>query len=111
MFVDHDPMFSVEPVEYMFDSAGRRRPEHMSAIERMRDVVRLFNACSEEFASRFTEKQLVTLWLAYRACGWDITPDSWSEQQVKDALKGRAPDFDEKTEEPVASSIQFKVLR
>ena len=94
-----------------FDAAGRLRPEHMGAIERMRDTVKLLNNCGEDFAQRFTEKQLVTLWLAYRACGWDITPDSWSEQQVNEALKGHAPDFDERTEEPVASSIQFKVLR
>ena len=94
-----------------FDAAGRLRPEHMGAIERMRDTVKLLNNCGEDFAQRFTEKQLVTLWLAYRACGWDLAPDEWTEFQILMAFKGHVPNWDNKTGEPIASEAMFKVLR
>ena len=45
------------------------------------------------------------------ACGWDLAPDEWTEQQVKDALKGHVPNWDNKSEEPIASEAKFKVCQ
>lgn len=94
-----------------FDAAGRIKPEYMTAIERMRDTVKLLNNCGEDFAQRFTEKQLVTLWLAYRASDFDIPPDRWSDFQVRQALNGQAPNFSDDGD-PINRSIKrFKVPR
>jgi hypothetical protein len=63
----------------------------MSGIEHMRRAVRIFDSCNENFNQRFSPAQLLKLYDAYSACGWDITPDEWSVEQVSAALKGIVP--------------------
>jgi hypothetical protein len=53
-------------------------------------------------AYRWTAEEWCRLYDAYKASGWDITPDEWTEWQVRDALWfGIAPDWDENGE-PIA---------
>ena len=82
--------------------------KNMSAIEQLRTVVKLCNHTHEEFLNKFTINQLITLWYAYRECGWDFTPDKWTENQVEEALKGNAPNWDDQ-EKPIESIVKFEI--
>jgi hypothetical protein len=64
-------------------------------IDELRRTVRLLSNCSETFNTRFTAEQLLKIGDAYRRCGWDITPDEWTEAQLKAALAGKTPVFGE----------------
>jgi len=70
------------------------------SIEKVRAMVRLFDNCNESFNQRFSVEELAKLHRAYVNCAWDIAPDRWEERQVKEALKGKVPVFDE-NENPV----------
>jgi hypothetical protein len=67
----------------------------MSAIEDLRGVVRLFDGCREGFNERFSAPQLIKLWRAYKASDWDYAPDQWTPRQVREALRGIPPQWDE----------------
>jgi len=70
------------------------------AIDELRHMVSNFNACNESFNQRFTLEQLVTLHRVWMACGWDIYPDTWTDRQIREALRGIPPQWDD-NEEPV----------
>lgn len=57
-------------------------------IDKLRSAVTLFSNCNESFNQCFTATELLALYQAYDGCGYDITPDMWSEAQVKAALNG-----------------------
>ncbi len=59
------------------------------------------NCCNESFNQRWTLEQLVQIHRVFRRCGWDIYPDAWTPRQVREALAGVAPQWDEVTERPV----------
>lgn len=61
----------------------------------MRAMVRLFNNCREGFNEQFGMRQLEKLYDAYKACGWDIAPDRWTARQVREALRGVLPQWDD----------------
>ncbi len=44
---------------------------------------------------RLSAEQLLTIFDAYMASGWDITPDYWTDKQVDSALAGIPPKFDD----------------
>lgn len=75
-------------------------PEKTAAIEILRDMVAAFDMVNEEFNWRFTLTELVRIWDAWNQCGWDFYPDQWSDRQVREALRGIAPDWDDR-ERPV----------
>lgn len=64
-------------------------------IDELRRTVRLLSNCNETFNQRFTAAELLKLGDAYRRCGWDITPDAWSDDQVQGALNGNVPAFED----------------
>jgi hypothetical protein len=66
-----------------------------TAIENLRDMVAAFDQCSEDFNCRFTLPELVRIWDAWNQCGWVFYPDQWSDRQVREALRGVAPDWDD----------------
>lgn len=70
-----------------------------AGIEELRSAVNLFNNCREGFnlseRNAFTAEHLIMLYRAYQISGWDITPDEWTDTQVKQALEGKAPRFEE----------------
>lgn len=67
----------------------------MTAIERLRAAVKLFDQCNEDFNCRFTTSiELLWIWDAHHRCGWDFYPDQWTERQILAALTCfEAPDW------------------
>lgn len=53
-------------------------------------------------ADRWTALDWLKLYAAYKACGWDITPDNWTWWQVEDAIeRGVAPRWGEHERDPL----------
>lgn len=79
-------------------------------IEELRGAVRLFDWCNESFnwseRDPFTAEQLLAIYRAYRASGWDIFPDRWAWRQVEEALRGIPPQWD-KDEQPIYELANF----
>lgn len=73
----------------------------MKSIDKMRGMVNLFNCCSEDFNQHYTMCQLEKIYDAYWASQWDIAPDRWTARQVKEALCGVVPQWDEHGNNPV----------
>ena len=69
-------------------------------IDQLRTAVRLFDNCNESFNQQFTVQELLTLWRAYRDCGWYIPPNVWTPRQVREALGGKAPKWQPRDERP-----------
>ena len=74
--------------------------EQTAAIEILREMIAAFDQVNEEFNWRFTLPELVRIWDAWNQCGWDFYPDQWSDRQVREALRGIAPDWNDR-EQPV----------
>lgn len=66
----------------------------LSDIEKMRCVVNSFSYCNESFLMRFNVLELMKLYLKMIECDWDFLPDAWSDRQVREALKGTVPRWD-----------------
>lgn len=63
-------------------------------IDQLRRTVKLLDACNETFNQEWTAEQLLKIGVAMRACGWDIYPDQWTQQQVDAVLEhGTVPTF------------------
>jgi hypothetical protein len=73
----------------------------MTGIEELREMLACLEHCKEDFLVRFTTKQLFQLWRSWKSSEWDFYPDQWSERQVKEALRGKAPRWDDEQERPV----------
>lgn len=78
----------------------RKEFDEMSAIEHFRLMVQNFNGCTESFNERFSAVQLLAIHRAWMLSEWDIYPDSWTARQVREALKGLPPQWDN-DEKPV----------
>lgn len=83
---------------------------HKTAIDAMREMVAAFDRCNETFNQQFTLPQLVKIWNAWNQCGWTIPPDEWTSQQVREALRGIAPDWDAQ-ERPVFDAHRAETRR
>lgn len=79
--------------------------EPMSGIKQLRDAVGAFSRVKEDFLTRFTCAQLLTLWRAWKASEWDFYPDTWEERQVNRALTGIVPTWD-KDERPTYPPLE-----
>lgn len=66
----------------------------MTGIDELRRAVTLLGNCTETFNQQFSAEQLIAIYRGYSACGWDITPDRWTAEQVDAALRGIIPEFD-----------------
>jgi hypothetical protein len=64
-----------------------------TAIDAMREMVAAFDQCRESFNERFTLPELVRIWDAWNQCGWTFYPDQWADRQVREALRGIAPNW------------------
>lgn len=64
-------------------------------IERLRAIVRLFGDCNETFSAQFTIDELVSIYDAWKACGWDFSPQTWADFQIEDAIHGTVPRWDD----------------
>lgn len=63
-------------------------------IEQLRAVVKAFGDVNESFVQRFSVSQLIRLHEAWLLCDWDFSPDTWTERQVKEAMRGTVPQWD-----------------
>ncbi len=68
--------------------------------DELRRIVRAMDDTREGFNQRFTAEQLVRIFRAMFASGWDIYPDTWPAWMVKAALRGVVPKFDD-NEQPI----------
>ena len=69
-------------------------------IEKLRSVMTMFNRCSESFNQRFTIEELCQLHSMALESEWDFYPDQWSTRQIKEALEGMVPQWDD-NEQPI----------
>ena len=83
------------------------------AIDRLRALVRRWGSVNETMCQRFTLRELCDLDRMWMLSGWDFYPDQWTERQVREALKGRPPQWDdderpkyEREQEPDERSAQ-----
>lgn len=71
-------------------------PAESDGIDKLRHMRNLFDNCSETFNQQWSVPQLEKIYDAYHACGYDITPDEWTMDQVLAALRGTVPTFGDK---------------
>lgn len=65
-------------------------------IDEMRRAVTLFSNCNETFNSEYSAESLLAIYRAYASCGWDITPDQWTPEQLAACVQfGTVPTFEE----------------
>lgn len=64
------------------------------AIEHLRLMVQNFNSVNETFNTRFSMLELLAIHRAWMLSEWDIFPDNWTPRQIKEALKGLPPQWD-----------------
>lgn len=72
-----------------------KAPKEETGVEELRHIVQNFNSCRESFLDPFTTDQLVQIHRAWMASGWDIYPDEWASWQIKNALKGIVPEWND----------------
>lgn len=75
--------------------------EKMTGIEELRLTVNVCSWMKESFNDRYSAAQLVAICIAHSKCEWDYLPDTWTTRQVKEAIKGIVPRWDEEGEKPV----------
>lgn len=66
------------------------------AIQHLRLMLQNFDKCPEVFLRRFS---LVELWAIYRAwmlSGWATYPHRWTSRQIREALIGKPPRWNER---------------
>lgn len=80
-----------------------------TGMEELRLLVKNFNGCAESFLDRFSVEELITLHRIHQQSDWDIQPDHWEEQQVREALQGIVPSWDDQ-ERPVYSECEPAVV-
>jgi hypothetical protein len=71
-----------------------------SGIETLRHAVNLLAYNREDFNTRFTVAELLQIVEMQHKSGWDFYPDQWSARQIREALQGIPPQWDE-NERPV----------
>ena len=80
-------------------SIDMQRSSPETGGDKLRALASWLDNQREDFVSRFTAEELLKLFTVYRSCEWHITPDDWSERQVRAALKhGTVPRFEKEEE-------------
>ena len=67
----------------------------LPAIDQARRMVALFDTCRESFNTQYTLLQLSAICDAASRSSWDFFPDEWTSRQIREALRGIAPDWKE----------------
>lgn len=81
-----------------------------NGADEMRLIVKNMDATRESFNQAFTSEQLLQIFRMQLASGWDFSPDQWTPRQVKEALQGITPAWNEE-EEPIYSKRLAKGIR
>lgn len=80
--------------------------EKLFDIEKMRRAVSAFSYCNETFLQRYRMADLMKIHLAMVKSEWDFLPDQWTNRQVKEALHGKVPMWDD-NEKPMYSKRNY----
>jgi hypothetical protein len=64
-------------------------------IERIRALVRFFSSHSESWNSQWSISELVAIHDAYQRSEWLIEPRLWTDRQIREALLGIAPNWED----------------
>lgn len=78
---------------------------YRQGVDELRHAVQVLNDCREDFLDRFTTDELLRIYRAWMASGWDFYPDQWTRLQVWGALRGIVPDW-RGNETPIAYDFQ-----
>lgn len=65
------------------------------AIDHIRLMEQNFGDCSESFNQRFSLEQLFAIHKAWMLSEWDVYPERWTVRQIREALKGKPPRWDD----------------
>jgi len=79
----------------------RDTARHPFAIDELRHMVRNFGNVNENFLAHHSTAELLQIHRAWLASGWDISPEAWTDRQVREAKRGIVPRWDQVTERPV----------
>jgi len=79
--------------------ATKKTPER-TGPEELRLIVSNMNYNNEGFNEHYTAEQLIQIYRMQIASGWDFWPDEWTTRQVKEALAGIVPQWND-NEEPI----------
>lgn len=66
-----------------------------NSIDALRGAVNLFDHCNESFNLKYTADELLKIYFMHCFADDDYFPDQWTEKQVKQALKGHIPKWDQ----------------
>ena len=66
-----------------------------SGADLLRLVVRNMDGTSEGFNDRYTAAELLRIFTAQLESAWDFSPDEWTSRQVREALAGKPPRWDD----------------
>lgn len=78
----------------------------LSGIDFLRNMVQAISYCNEDFLCRYTVEQLLAIWEACLASEFDMYPDQWTPAQVRAALRGWVPAWDEDGK-PIMSTVRI----
>lgn len=81
-------------------------PKGLFPIDELRMLVRNANDCNETFNQRYSIEELVQIHRMWQASDWDNYPDTWTKQQVQEALQGKVPKWNDETGEPIHEPSQ-----
>lgn len=70
------------------------------AIDHLRLIVQNFDSLNETFNQRFSFDQIIAIHKAWMLSEWDKNADTWTARQVREALRGIPPHWDD-DEKPV----------
>lgn len=66
-----------------------------TGAQELRAAVKAFDYCNESFLDQFTSEELIKIYRVLQKCEWDFLPDTWTKRQVKEALQGKVPRWDD----------------
>lgn len=69
----------------------KARPVKRSGADQLRVIVQNMDATRESFNDEYTAAQLVTIYSMQLESEWDFYPDQWTARQVREALAGKPP--------------------
>lgn len=84
--------------------------DSLTGIEKMRTMVGALNNCNESFLQGFTIQQLIKIYRMWLSSDWTFMPDTWTERQVREALRGHEPYWNDNEQPVYPKYIRIKKL-
>lgn len=83
----------------------------MTEIEKLRHLANISGDVRESLWDDMTRAQILAVYDAWMASGWDFYPDQWTSAQLADVLRyGIAPDWRFKDESPITYEMTLRDL-